>query len=110
PEQTRGVDPVSLSAKVKAALIPPPPTRNGKKTKQPFPVFAPVTRLFGARVFSFDISTTFPVFGAPRRPVDRLYFSSTTFSQGLALMGWHATGIRTRRSLNSESSPARSQR
>src|ERR1041384_5815115 len=30
-----------------------------------FPVSAPVTRLFGARAFSFAISMTFPVFAAP---------------------------------------------
>jgi hypothetical protein len=39
-----------------------------------FPVSAPVTRQFGARGFSFAVSMTFPVFGAPRRPVNRLYF------------------------------------
>jgi hypothetical protein len=44
-----------------------------------FPVSAPVTRQFGARGFSFAVSMTFPVFGAPRRPVNRLYF----FTMGL---------------------------
>jgi hypothetical protein len=46
-----------------------------------FPVFAPVIRRFGARAFSFAISGTFPVFGANRRPVDRLYFSCTSARQ-----------------------------
>jgi hypothetical protein len=38
------------------------------------PVNAPVTLLFGASAFSFAISTIFPVFGAHRRPVNRLLF------------------------------------
>ncbi|HEY4921531.1 MAG TPA: hypothetical protein VII40_15615 [Xanthobacteraceae bacterium] len=37
----------------------------------------PVSRLFGARAFSFAISMAFAVFGAHLRPVNRLYFSST---------------------------------
>jgi hypothetical protein len=41
--------------------------------------FAPVIRLFCARAFSIAISMAFPVFGAYRRPVNRLYFSSTGF-------------------------------
>jgi hypothetical protein len=44
-----------------------------------FLFFAPVIRLFGARAFSYAISTTFPVFGARRRPVNRLYFSAPRF-------------------------------
>jgi hypothetical protein len=39
-----------------------------------FLFFAPVPRLFGARAFSFANSMAFPVFGARRRPVNRLYF------------------------------------
>jgi hypothetical protein len=37
-----------------------------------FPLFC---ALFFSLAFSFAISMTFPVFGAPRRPVNRLYFS-----------------------------------
>jgi hypothetical protein len=40
-----------------------------------FLFFGPVPRLFGARAFSFAISMAFAVFGAHRRPVNRLYFS-----------------------------------
>jgi hypothetical protein len=39
--------------------------------------FAPVVRLLGARAFSFTISMAFPVSGAHRRPVNRLYFTRT---------------------------------
>jgi len=39
----------------------------------------PVIRLFSARAFSFAISMTFPVFGAHRRPVNRLYFFNGLF-------------------------------
>jgi hypothetical protein len=41
-----------------------------------FPLFR---ALFFPLAFSFAISMTFPVFGAPRRPVNRLYFSTTGF-------------------------------
>jgi hypothetical protein len=40
-----------------------------------FLFFGPVPRLFSARAFSFEISMAFPVFGAHRRPENRLYFS-----------------------------------
>ena len=43
-----------------------------------FPLFC---ALFFSLAFSFAISMTFPVFGAPRRPVNRLYF----FTGGLGL-------------------------
>jgi outer membrane autotransporter protein len=43
-----------------------------------FLFFAPVPRLFGARAFSFAISMAFAVFGAHRRPVNRLYFTGRT--------------------------------
>src|ERR1051326_9506072 len=41
-----------------------------------FPLFC---ALFFPLAFSFAISITFPVFGAPRRPVNRLYFFTTGF-------------------------------
>src|ERR1700731_2126660 len=44
------------------------------------PVFGPVTHLFSARAFSFAISMPFPVFGAHRRPVNRLYFTGAADS------------------------------
>jgi hypothetical protein len=37
--------------------------------------------LFFPLAFSFAISMTFPVFAAPRRPVNRLYFFTTGFSR-----------------------------
>jgi hypothetical protein len=42
--------------------------------RQRTPVFPPVSALFFSLAFSFAISITFPVFGALRRPVNRLYF------------------------------------
>jgi len=47
-----------------------------------FLFFGPVIRLFGARAFSLAISTTFAVFGAHRRPVNRLYFFQRAFHDG----------------------------
>jgi len=50
-----------------------------------FLFFAPVIGRFSARVFSFAVSMAFPVFGAHRRPVNRLYFFEGVLSTSARL-------------------------
>ena len=45
-----------------------------RQTRSVFRLFRLFCALFFSLAFSFAISMTFPVFGAPRRPVNRLYF------------------------------------
>src|SRR3984957_4019028 len=49
------------------------------------PVFRSCYGRFSARVFSFAVSMAFPVFGAHRRPVNRLYFFEGVLSTSARL-------------------------